>query len=111
MKQLELQQEAEEAALASGASLPVTDSTKSMPATRRHSGEINGNGVAAVAAGKEVVGEVGGKRGEQNMLNNFTFDDELDADLQSEFNIFFIGISFPICCCGWSYVCERNDQT
>jgi hypothetical protein len=57
---------------------------KSMPGSRRHSGEIKeqqqkklANGIAA-AAGQQK--DADGKP----MLNSFLFDDELDADLQSE---------------------------
>lgn len=47
---------------------------KSMPGSRRHSGEMKGD---AASAGKK------GTDG-QPMLNSFLFDDELDTDIQSE---------------------------
>lgn len=53
---------------------------KSMPGSRRHSGEIAGED----GAGGNVV--VGSRRRNGNgepMLNSFLFDDELEADLQS----------------------------
>lgn len=58
---------------------------KSMPGSRRHSGEIKeqqqkklANGVAAAAAAGQQKDADG-----KPMLNSFLFDDELDADLQS----------------------------
>ncbi|POY71655.1 hypothetical protein BMF94_5350 [Rhodotorula taiwanensis] len=58
---------------------------KSMPGSRRHSGEIKEqqqkklpNGVAAVAAAGQQKDADG-----KPMLNSFLFDDELDADLQN----------------------------
>lgn len=64
--------------------------TKSMPGSRRHSGEIKEqqqqhasqqikklpNGVAVAGQQKDADGKP--------MLNSFLFDDELDADLQSQ---------------------------
>lgn len=127
MKQLELQQQAEEQALlaatggspspsSNGGSKPTGPvrsrsgndlagfgaaaaaasaiSAKSMPGSRRHSGELkdgekdekNGSGVAPGATGGNAGGrrvQVADKEGKP-MLNSFLFDDELDADLQSE---------------------------
>lgn len=115
MKQLELQQQAEEQALlaasdgspasssngesskhngpvrsrsgndlagfgAAAAASAAAASAKSMPGSRRHSGELKD--------GKEEK-EGGARRGHvqdkegKPMLNSFLFDDELDADLQS----------------------------
>ncbi|KAK4047891.1 hypothetical protein OIO90_006052 [Microbotryomycetes sp. JL221] len=54
---------------------------KSMPGSRRHSGEVKpgaeGGAAANVPAGAQV------KKDGQPMLNSFLFDDELDADLQN----------------------------
>jgi len=50
---------------------------KSMPGSRRHSGEIKAGD--APADGQRRKGTDG-----QPMLNSFLFDDELDTDLQSE---------------------------
>ena len=52
---------------------------KSMPASRRHSGELKEDGTPVEGVRRK------GREGEP-MLNNFLFDDELDADLQSEFS-------------------------
>ncbi|GAA5993104.1 hypothetical protein JCM10908_003107 [Rhodotorula pacifica] len=59
---------------------------KSMPGSRRHSGEIKeqqqkklANGIAAAAAAAGQQKDADGKP----MLNSFLFDDELDADLQN----------------------------
>lgn len=52
-------------------------SAKSMPGSRRHSGEVVEG--EQPAAGKPAAGKDG-----QPMLNSFLFDDELDQDLQSE---------------------------
>lgn len=51
---------------------------KSMPGSRRHSGEIKAGD--APADGQRRKGTDG-----QPMLNSFLFDDELDTDLQGEF--------------------------
>lgn len=123
MKQLELQQQAEEQALLAatggspapssngGSSKPTgpvrsrsgndlagfgaaaaassgSMAAKSMPGSRRHSGELKDGkeekeGQAGAAAGGRRV-QVADKEGKP-MLNSFLFDDELDADLQSEF--------------------------
>ncbi|BGP18489.1 hypothetical protein JCM10213_001195 [Rhodosporidiobolus nylandii] len=107
MKQLELQQQMEEQALLDGTNGaakpngPVRSrsgndlasfnapqgadkyaSAKSMPGSRRHSGEL-----AEGAEGKDGVRR-GAPNGQQRdaegkMLNSFLFDDELDADLQN----------------------------
>lgn len=50
---------------------------KSMPGSRRHSGELQADGVVGEARRAKGVA------GEGPMLNSFLFDDELDADLQS----------------------------
>ncbi|GAA5868617.1 hypothetical protein JCM1840_005513 [Sporobolomyces johnsonii] len=113
MKQLELQQQLEEQALLSGAPSsngrpdgPVRSrsgndlasfgaaaaaagsggTAKSMPGSRRHSGEIAegkendaaGHGGIRRAPGGQVLDKEG-----KPMLNSFLFDDELDADLQN----------------------------
>ncbi|GAA5912727.1 hypothetical protein JCM6882_005773 [Rhodosporidiobolus microsporus] len=121
MKQLELQQQMEEQALlaASGGANggpkpngPVRSrsgndlasfnapggsdkyaAAKSMPGSRRHSGEL-AEGVKDGQEGAAAAGQEGGVRrvvvnGQQRdaegkpMLNSFLFDDELDADLQN----------------------------
>lgn len=51
---------------------------KSMPGSRRHSGEVKEGAAAAAAAAAAQ-----GKKDGQPMLNSFLFDDELDADLQN----------------------------
>lgn len=51
---------------------------KSMPGSRRHSGELQAGEVAPEGRRQK------GREGEGQMLNSFIFDDELDADLQSE---------------------------
>lgn len=113
MKQLELQQEQEERDLvargtetdSTGAAGSTNDSVtftaatsdegqarerrrdyanaKSMPGSRRHSGELRGED-ALIAAGGPEARRALIKGGEGAMLNSFQFDDELDADLQSE---------------------------
>jgi hypothetical protein len=50
---------------------------KSMPGSRRHSGEFKEDGTGSEGLRRKT------REGEP-MLNNFLFDDELDADLQSE---------------------------
>ena len=55
---------------------------KSMPGSRRHSGELQAGD--AVPEGRRQKG----REGEGQMLNSFIFDDELDADLQSEYQSF-----------------------
>ncbi|GAA5859486.1 hypothetical protein JCM8547_006845 [Rhodosporidiobolus lusitaniae] len=112
MKQLELQQQMEEQALlaASGGKPngPIRSrsgndlasfnskaaqyaSAKSMPGSRRHSGELS-EGVREGQEGAAASQEGGVRRapnGQQRdaegkpMLNSFLFDDELDADLQN----------------------------
>lgn len=54
---------------------------KSMPGSRRHSGDLKEDGAAP-----GVVGEGAGRKGRDGepLLNNFTFDDELDSDLQGK---------------------------
>lgn len=54
---------------------------KSMPGSRRHSGDLKEDGSVP-----GVVGEGAGRKGRDGepMLNNFTFDDELDSDLQGK---------------------------
>ncbi|KAM0790804.1 hypothetical protein ACM66B_004650 [Microbotryomycetes sp. NB124-2] len=66
------------------------NNAKSMPGSRRHSGEVKpGADGAAAATATGAAPAAGGnaqvKRGVdgQPMLNNFLFDDELDADLQN----------------------------
>lgn len=54
---------------------------KSMPASRRHSGELKEDGTPVEGVRRK------GREGEP-MLNNFLFDDELDADLQSTSTFF-----------------------
>ncbi|KAI5474402.1 pumilio RNA binding protein, partial [Pseudohyphozyma bogoriensis] len=55
---------------------------RSMPGSRRHSGEVKeGVAAAAVAGGPDGVRKKG-PQGEP-MLNSFLFDDELEADLQN----------------------------
>lgn len=120
MKQLELQQEREERELERGIapsdSAAATDSAsataairsrsgndlafnggegeqrkrsdyanaKSMPGSRRHSGEI-------VVEGADGERRVKGRDGEAPMMNSFLFDDELEADLQSELHYQYYG--------------------
>lgn len=112
MKQLELQQQMEEQALLaaqggkpggpvrsrSGNDLASFNSqsakyaaAKSMPGSRRHSGELSDSvskedGAAPTADGvRRVPGANGQQRDAEgkNQLNSFLFDDELDADLQN----------------------------
>ncbi|GAA6014967.1 hypothetical protein JCM10207_008688 [Rhodosporidiobolus poonsookiae] len=116
MKQLEMQQQLEEQALlaatggANGAkpngpvrsrsgndlasfNTSTTDkyaAAKSMPGSRRHSGElkegvVGENGVKGAGAQGGVRRVVGQQRDAEGkpMLNSFLFDDELDADLQN----------------------------
>jgi hypothetical protein len=58
---------------------------KSMPGSRRHSGEIKAVGDGAHVEGVRRKGAEG-----QPMLNSFLFDDELDADLQSELAVLLL---------------------
>ncbi|GAA6061092.1 hypothetical protein JCM10212_006293 [Sporobolomyces blumeae] len=118
MKQLELQQQAEEQALlaatggspapsnggsskptgpvrsrsgndlagfgAAAAASAAAISAKSMPGSRRHSGELKDGSKPEGKEGQTAVrrGQVADKEGKP-MLNSFLFDDELDADLQN----------------------------
>ena len=56
------------------------NNAKSMPGSRRHSGELKTAGDGQAPANAQV------KKGQdgQPMLNSFLFDDDLDADLQSQ---------------------------
>lgn len=55
---------------------------KSMPGSRRHSGEIK-DGAAVTTDGTQQ------KKDGQPMLNSFLFDDDLDDDLKSTFTEYF----------------------
>ncbi|GAA5820250.1 hypothetical protein JCM11491_000151 [Sporobolomyces phaffii] len=77
------------AAAAAGGGGGGMAAAKSMPGSRRHSGELKdgkedkeGAGSTAAAAGGRRVQVAADKEGKP-MLNSFLFDDELDADLQN----------------------------
>jgi len=108
MKELERQQQLEEQALLGKSGGPIRSrsgndlasfngdastaskyaAAKSMPGSRRHSGELKDgeakDGDAAAASRKQPNGAQQQRDADgKPMLNSFLFDDELDADLQS----------------------------